>query len=311
MEQKNNNRQRRIDVLGLGYCGMDYSCLLPCIPQDDKVQIITASVQGGGPAATAACTAAKLGAAAAFAGVVGDDSRGREILQAFGAAGVDTAAVAVRKNGESPSAFCWTEAGTGKRSIAWTSGSVTPLEPAELPAGLVESAALLHLDGHQTAAAIHAAKIARRSGTMVSLDAGTVVPGIEELLELADVVIASEKFAGRVTGVTDPREAARKLFGRHCRFAGVTAGEKGSFGFDGRTDWVQPAFKVRVVDTTGAGDVYHGAFACRLVRGGSWAECMAFAAAVAALKCTVFGGRRGIPDQATATRFITEQASHA
>lgn len=282
------------DLIGLGYCGVDYSCLLPRIPIDDKVEAVKTSIQGGGPAATATCAAARLGAGAAFIGTVGDDLRGRAILDAFKADRVDTSGVVSRKGAESPCAFCWSDSG-GRRSIAWTRGDARPLEPCEISEALIASCKLLHLDGHQATAAIHAAKIARRDGVTVSIDAGTIVPGIEELLDLSDIVIASEKFAERFTGLKDPKESVKKLFGSNCRFSGVTLGSEGSCGFDGRNSFHQPSFKVEVVDTTGAGDTYHGSFAYKYAKGGSWAECMEFAAAVAAMKCSVFGGRAGIP----------------
>jgi sugar/nucleoside kinase (ribokinase family) len=138
------------------------------------------------------------------------------------------------------------------------------------------------------------------------LDAGTIVPRIEELLALADIVIASEKFAGRFTGDADPETAMKKLFSANTKFAAVTLGAKGSIGFDGRKIYRQPALPVETVDTTGAGDVFHGAFAYKYVNGGDWAECLRFAAAVAALKCTKLGGRTGIPTIAETEFFLQE-----
>jgi len=296
-----------IEVLGLGYCGLDFSCLLPRIPIDDKVEALATLIQGGGPSATAACAAGRLGAKTAFLGAVGDDSRGTAILEAFKADNVDASRVAIRKGAESPSAFCWTDA-EGKRSIAWTRGSVKPLEASEVSEELVASGKVLHLDGHQTAAAIQAAKFARKHGVTVSIDAGTVVPGIEELLELSDIVIASEKFIERQLKTSDPVEAVKRLFGPNCRFAGVTLGSEGSYGYDGKSILRQDSFKVDVVDTTGAGDTYHGAFVYKYVKGGSWQDCMKFAAAVAAMKCRAFGGRSGIPKLADAEAFLNERS---
>ncbi len=297
---------KRYDVLGLGYCGLDYSCLLPRIPIDDKVEALQTLIQGGGPSATAICAAARLGASTAFLGAVGDDSRGQGIIDAFKADSVDVSMLVIRKGAESPSAFCWTDA-EGKRSIAWTRGSVKPLEPSEVSADLVKSAKVLHLDGHQTAAAIAAAKIARANGVIVCIDAGTIVPGIEELLSLSDIIIASEKFSERFLKTSDPVEAVKKLHkSGNCRFAGVTLGSEGSYGYDGEKLLHQPSFKVKVVDTTGAGDTYHGAFARKFAMGGSWSECMEFSAAVAGMKCRAFGGRTGIPRLEEVESFLKE-----
>ncbi len=291
-------------ITGLGYCGLDYLSLVPNVPIDDKVEIVQSLIQGGGPAATAACTVARLGAKTAFIGAIGDDAPGQEILNEFAHNGVDTSNIKLRLNAASPKAFCWIEQNSGKRSIAWTHGTARALLPEEVNAALVKQSDLLNLDGHQTAAAIRAAEIAHESKTTVLLDAGTLTDGIERLLELSDIIIASEKFAERYTGSVEPEESLRRLFSKNTRFAAVTLGDKGSVGFDGKKFYRQAAFEVDVVDTTGAGDVFHGAFAYKYVSKCTWRECLRFATAVSALKCTKFGGRTGIPTLAEAENFL-------
>jgi len=294
-------------ITGLGYCGMDYLCRVPHVPLDDKVEIIESLTQGGGPSATAIVAAARLGAQAAFCGAVGDDDRGAQIISGLSAEGVDTKRMKVRHGAESPAAFCWIEQRTGKRSIAWSRGTARALSPREVDRDLIRNSKVLHLDGHQTLAAIAAVEFARKQGVTVSIDAGTQVPGIDTLLGLSDLVIASQKFAGRYTGESRMAAAVKKLFAGNCRFAAVTLGRAGAIGFDGHALLRCPSFKVDVVDTTGAGDVYHGAFIFAYARGKTWAECMRFAAAVSALKCTQFGGRTGIPDLKTTETFLRKQ----
>lgn len=294
-------------ITGLGYCGLDYLSLVPNIPIDDKAEIIQSLIQGGGPAATAACAAARLGAKTTFIGAIGDDVPGQEILTEFAHSGVDTSNIKLRLNAASPKAFCWIEQNSGKRSIAWTHGTARTLLPEEVNAALIKQSDLLNFDGHQTAAAIRAAEIARESGTTVLLDAGTLTDGIERLIELSDIIIASEKFAERYTGTPDTEESLKRFFGKNSKFVAVTLGNKGSIGFDGKKFYRQAAFAVEVVDTTGAGDVFHGAFAYKYVNGGGWNECLRFAAAVSALKCTKFGGRTGIPDLQTVEKFLEEK----
>ena len=298
----------QLDIIGLGYCGLDYLSLVPYIPCDDKVEILESLVQGGGPSATATIVAARLGLKTGFMGTVGIDERGRSIIAGLNSAGVFTDSMQIREQGESPAAFCWTEVATGKRSIAWTRGEIAPLQPDEIDAALLRHAKVLHLDGHQTEAAIHAAEIARAGSVVVSIDAGTLVPGIERLLELSDIVIASEKFAERLTGDSNPERSVRKLFGGIRKFAAVTLGAAGCVGFDGTRFWSQVAFPVDVVDSTGAGDVFHGAFIYKYVKDGDWSECLRFASAVSALKCTRFGCRTGIPTLAEAERFLRERS---
>jgi len=285
---------------------MDYLCKVPHIPIDDKVPIIESLVQGGGPSVTAIVAAARLGAKTAFFGAVGDDDRGAQIVRGLKAEGIDTCGIRIRHNAESPAGFCWIEQKSGKRSIAWTRGSARPLSAREIDRDAIGTSSVLHMDGHQAKAAIAAAKTARKQGVTVSIDAGTLVPEIEELLGLSDIVIASEKFAGRYTGEADKIMAVKKLFTGNRRFSAITLGKAGSIGFDGKRLFRCPAFKVDAVDTTGAGDVYHGAFIFDYARGHTWAECMRFAAAVSALKCTKFGGRTGIPDLKTAERFMRQ-----
>ena len=294
-------------ITGIGYCGMDYLCRVPHVPHDDKVELLESLIQGGGPCATAIVAAARLGADAAFGGTVGDDARGDQIMRGFADEGVDTRDVKVRRGAESPAGFCWIEQKSGTRSIAWTHGTARPLGPREIDHDRIAASHVLHLDGHQTQAALAAATLARSRGVLVSIDAGTLVPDIEALLARCDLVIASEKFAARSTGEASPGRALKKLFAGPCRFAAVTLGKAGSIGFDGKRLYKCPAFKVDVVDTTGAGDVYHGAFIFAYARGNTWEACMRFATAVAALKCTKFGGRTGIPELKTAERFMRQQ----
>ena len=295
-------------ITGIGYCGMDYLCIVPHIPLDDKVEIVDSLIQGGGPAVTAIVAAARLGARTAFCGAVGDDERGAQIVNGLTAEGVDTAGVKRRRGAESPAGFCWIDQKSGKRSIAWTRGSARALAPREIDRAVIKNSAVLHLDGHQTQAAIAAAKCAKKHGVTVSIDAGTILPGIDELLALSDIVIASEKFAARYTGETSPVNAVAKLFAAGCRFAGVTLGKAGSLGFDGTRTLSCPPFDVgKVADTTGAGDVYHGAFAFAYAQGRTWPECMRFATVVAAVKCTKLGGRTGIPDLKTTEKLLRKQ----
>ena len=310
--ESGNGVNDNVDILGIGYCGLDTLCLLPRIPLDDKVQISRTLVQGGGPAATATVAAARLGLDTAFLGVVGDDTRAEAVLQAFAKEGVDTQHVARRDGAESAAAFCWIDETTGKRSIAWSHGTAPALAADEVPAGLVRSTRALHFDGHQTAAAIRSAEIAKEENIPVFLDAGTIVPDIEELLSLCTVVIASQAFAKRFTGIDDPEEALRHLHGLGPQWTGITQGPAGSLGFDGERIVFEGQFPVEVVDTTGAGDVYHGGFASRYVQSlkngnaPDLRDCMRFATITAGLKCRQLGGRTGIPSQDEVIQHLNE-----
>ncbi|MFA6946346.1 MAG: PfkB family carbohydrate kinase [Pedobacter sp.] len=298
---------RNIDIAGLGFCGLDYLCILPHIPVDEKVEIIQNLVQGGGPAATAIVTAARLGAKTAFIGAVGGDDRGLTIIQGLNQENVDTRHIQVKTGKESPAAFCWIEKESGKRSIAWSKGTYLPLDADQVDPDFISSLKLLHLDGHNMEAAVKAACIAKDNDVIVSLDAGTLLPDIDILIGLADICIASEHFASHYTGENNIQKAAEKLFKTGCLIAAVTSGINGVFAVTPNGTIKKDAFHVPLVDTTGAGDVFHGAFAYAYIQGWDLDRVFEFASATAAIKCMKFGGRTGIPSADEVHKFLVKQ----
>ena len=177
------------EFLALGFCSNDHIAVLPFIPHDTKVRMVSHAIRGGGPAANAAAGAAALGLRAAFAGTVGDDPDGRTILADFARQGVDTSMMKIRKGATSAIAYLWIEEKTGNRSCAWTREGLTELAADEIDAERISKAKVLHLDGHNAGGAIAEAKVAREAGVPVSYDAGTVRDGMDELLPLADLLI--------------------------------------------------------------------------------------------------------------------------
>ena len=294
------------EFVGLGFCSNDFLALLPEIPIDGKVQMLRHLVQGGGPAATSAVAAARLGLRSAFIGIVGDDEPGKGILRDFKAEKVSTAGIVVRQGGMSPTALCWIEAPTGKRSIAWTRGDLEELAPEEVNMELVRNAKILHIDGHNPKGALAAVKEARRHGVIVNFDAGTLREGVAELLPYTNILIASEAFARSYSGENDLDKAIFKLAAVGADVTGITFGEGGSMVLDHGRILRCPAFRIKPVDTTGAGDTYHAAFAVRYLETHDLMECMRFASAVSAIKCLQLGGRAGIPDRAQVDRFLAE-----
>lgn len=298
---------RNIEIAGLGFCGLDYLSLLPHIPFDEKVEIIQSLMQGGGPAATAIVAASRLGAETAFMGAVGDDQVGKEIIRGLNLEKVDTKHIQVKTGKESPVAYCWVEQKSGKRSIAWSKGTAMPLDAEAVDTDLISSLKLLHLDGHHSEAAIRAAETAKVNGVIVSLDAGSILPGIETLVELSDICIASEFFACNYTKEKDVEKAVEKLFMKGKQVAAVTRGNKGVIAQTPDGLIKKGAFTVPVVDTTGAGDVFHGAFAYAFTREWDVDKCLNFASAVAAINCTGFGGRTSIPGENEAIKLLNDQ----
>ena len=284
---------KNFEYIGIGFCSNDHLAVLPFIPMDTKVKMLSHAILGGGPAGNSTAGAASLGLSAAFAGVVGDDADGRMILEDFAKQGVDTSMMKVRPGATSAIAYLWIEEKTGNRSCAWTREGLDELAADEIDAEAVSKAKVLHLDGHNPAAAIAAAKVAREAGVIVNYDAGTHRDGMEELLSLADIMICSEEFILKLTGLKDAEEAVRQVWAKYRpKVCGATMGIRGSMCFDGK-DFVKcPAFKVeKVVDTTGCGDLFHTGFAVRWLETHDLMECQRFGAAVSAIKCRGLSGR--------------------
>jgi len=281
------------DFISLGFVSNDHLAIVPFIPMDTKVKMLSHAIIGGGPAGNAAAGAVALGMDVAFAGTVGDDADGRMILDEFAREGVDSSMVKVRKGATSAIAYLWVEEKTGNRSCVWTREGLTELAADEIDPEAVAAAKILHLDGHNAAGAIAAAKVAREAGVLVNYDAGTHRDGMQELLELADLMVCSEEFILKLTGLKDAEEAVRQVYAKYKpKVCGATMGVRGSMCFDGR-DFVKcPAFHVeKVVDTTGCGDLFHTGFAIRYLETHDLMECQRFGAAVSALKCRGLSGR--------------------
>ena len=298
---------KNFDYIGIGFCSNDHLAVLPFIPMDTKVRMLSHRIMGGGPAANSTAGAASLGKSAAFVGTVGDDADGDMILRDFRAQGVDTSMVKVRPGATSAIAYLWIEEKTGNRSCAWTRERLDELTADEINPEAIASAKVLHVDGHNAAGAIAAAKVAREAGVLVNYDAGTHRDGMEELLGLADLMICSEEFILKLTGLKDAEEAVRQVWAKfHPKVCGATMGVRGSMAFDGK-DFVRcPAFKVeKVVDTTGCGDLFHTGFAIRYLETQDLMECQRFGAAVSAIKCRGLSGRPpSAPTRAEVEEFL-------
>ncbi len=319
----------KIDYVSIGFVSNDHLAVLPFIPMDTKVKMLSHAIIGGGPAGNAAAGYASLGGAGAFIGTIGDDADGRMILEEYAREGVATDFIKVRRNATSAIAYLWIEQKTGNRSCAWTREGLDELTASEIendPAivATIQGARVLHLDGHNVAGAIAAAKIAKAAGVTVMYDAGTHRDGMNELLELADLLICSEEFIMKLTGGEpgdDARTeaAVREVFAKYRpKVCGATMGVRGSMCFDGENFVRCPAFKVaKVVDTTGCGDLFHVGFAIKYVEeverlGGGASRpdlfvCQRFAAAVSALKCRGLSGRPpACPTRAEVEAYVAE-----
>ncbi|MDD3293636.1 MAG: sugar kinase [Geobacteraceae bacterium] len=292
-------------VIGIGQCSWDYLAVVPSFPEPDtKLEVEEWHEQGGGPVATALVTLARLGAPCEFLGVTGDDTEADRIRESLIAEGIGIRGIITRSNASSQTAFIAIEKETGSRTIFWRRPSGPPLLPGELPPDFLDGCNFLLLDGLMPDVSIFAARQAMERGIPIMLDAGRVRPGMLEIAELCDYLVAAEQFALDLGWDGRPEAFLSTAKELKAPVVTITLGKRGSVTFrDGEIITV-PAFPVNAVDTTGAGDVFHGGYLFGILRGSSLSDTIRFASAVAALKCTRIGGRTGIPSLAATLDFL-------
>lgn len=281
-------------VIGLGQCCLDILGQTNSYPElDQKTELNSLLVQGGGPVATALVTLSRLGVPVAMVGAVGDDEFGKQILDGLVNEKVDCTYLAQISRASSQVAFISVDA-EAHRNIFWHRGTASPSIPKSFQTLLSDSVRILHLDGLHLEPAIAAAEMARSLNVVTVLDAGTFRPGMEKLLPLIDHLVVSEKFARQTND--DPEMALKQLAGYGAKAITITLGKAGSLSMntDGQI-FRQPAFAVDTVDTTGCGDVFHGGYIYGLLQNWSLPGTVRFAAACAALKTRSLGGRTAIP----------------
>lgn len=288
---------RPFDVVGLGGNAVDRIVVVPHRPSHgEKLQASEWAAQGGGRAGTAMVAVARLGHMVRFLGGVGDDTEGAESLESLSTEGIELAGVKTRPGGLTQRAFILVDEETGERTIIWGRSDDIMLRPDEIDEELVTSGRLFYTDAQAPYASIKAADIARKSGMPVIADVEEVRPGIDDFLPQVDLLITNARFPEAATGSGSLDEATRILEERtNGGLVIVTLGSRGAVArIDGRLEHF-PAYSVDVVDTTGAGDVFHGAFAAACIDGLELADAIDFSNAVAAMKCRKLGGRDGIP----------------
>lgn len=296
------------DVVGIGDLCLDITAGVPRIPGTDMAEplLFTAS-QGGGKVPTAMVALSRLGATCTLFATYGGDAAGRYCRQELEDAGVDTSHMVCLKDEATNLTLCLAEQETGGRSCIGKYGLRTIL-PEELDRGVMEQAKYLHL-WKMTSASVLAAEWIHEAGGRVVFDADRYEKETEERLQLVDIFICSEFFFNGMCGeASDQKKRAaglRRMKERGPQVVIVTLGARGYAGMDERGYFEGEAFTgIQVVDSTGAGDVFHGAYIYGLLRGKDTREAARYAAAVAAIKCTECGGRTGIPDAQTTERFL-------
>jgi sulfofructose kinase len=300
----------KLDVVGLGVSTVDLLAQVEHLPAEDEVLPADEMIiQGGGPVATALVALARLGGRAAMLDALGDDWRSRLILEEFTREKVLIDSIRIRSDCTSSIAIILVNRQNGSRSIVFRPGNAPELQPQEITPAEIGAAAYLHLNGRHWNACLQAARLARQQQVKVSFDGGAhrYRKEMDDLLPLVDICIVALDFARRFSGETQPEKAARALLRAGPGLVVVTDGTRGSYVFPhGETGFHQPAFDIQnVVDTTGCGDAYHGAFLFGLCRGMSLQQTAALASAVAALNTRQMGGRTALPNLDMALSWIT------
>jgi sugar/nucleoside kinase (ribokinase family) len=266
----------------------------------------------GGQTATTVIACQYWGLSTRYVGKLGSDDAARLHREAFDRAGVEARLITV-DGAASPQSLIIVDGG-GERTVLSRKDERLVLQPEDLERAWVVNARALHVDGYDTAAAILAAGWAHAAGIPVIADLDELYPGVERLIELVDYLIVSRDFPSRIMKERDLETALQGMRERYrCTLTAATLGQDGVLAWDGSRLHTRSAYRVPVVDTTGAGDIFHAGFIYGLLQGWPLDRQLDFACAAAALNCMAAGARGGILAvteieelMATASRYDVE-----
>jgi sugar/nucleoside kinase (ribokinase family) len=296
------------DVVGVGLNATDTLLLVPHFPAyAGKAPFVREVLSPGGQVASAMAVCSRLGLRAKYVGTVGDDEAGRVQMESLKAANLDLEDVEIRANCPNQRAYIVIDQSTGERTILWRRDDCLRIDPERITPATIAGSRLLHVDGHDTPAVAKAARLARERAIPVSVDVDTIYPGFGEVLALTDYLVASTEFPEKWTGERDPFRALEKIQNEYgMRVAAMTLGSEGALARAGGKFLYSPGFVVQCEDTTGAGDVFHGAFCYAVLAGMPLQEALEFSNAMAALNCTRLGARGGIASEREARALMTQ-----
>jgi sulfofructose kinase len=283
-----------VDLVGVGLNATDTLIPLASYPdRGSKTEYRAVSIMPGGQTASAVLACQSWGLNTRYVGRLGDDDAGRLHRREFERTGVDARIVEV-PGAASPQSLIIVDAG-GERTVLCRRDDRLLLQPEDLDREWIVNARAVHVDGYETAAATKAASWAHAAGVPVVADLDETYRGVEELLANVDYAIVSRDFPSRLTHERNLESALRRMHKRYgCRVTAATLGQDGVLAWDGRRSYLQSAFRVPVVDTTGAGDIFHAGFIYGLLKEWPLERQLDFACAAAALNCTASGARGGI-----------------
>jgi sugar/nucleoside kinase (ribokinase family) len=256
----------------------------------------------GGQVATTLCTCTALGLRAAYAGTFGDDEAGTFARAELERRGVDLSCAATRRSANRHATILVEP--SGERHVLWSRDPALALQPDELPFALLNQTRLLHVDAVDPDASLRAAAIARGTGIVVTCDVDAPGPEAAALFEAATIPILAESVAAGLSGEHDPERALRALARWHDGMICVTLGARGAMLREGEAIHHAAAPAIVAVDTTGAGDVFRGAFIAALLEGRPPADILRFATAAAAASCRRVGAVAGVPTRSEIDELV-------
>ncbi len=300
--------EKEFDAAGFGVNAVDHLMVVPEYPDPDtNMRLIDYKQGAGGQTASAIVALQRLGMRTAYAGRFGTDAEGRFGLQSLKDEGVDVEFAEVVEGARTQVGYIIIEAKRGERTVIWDRDERLAYAAHDAPVEFAGRARVIHLDSHDPLACARIAREARAAGTIVSADIDNVYEGLPELLPLIDVLISSKEFPRLLTGMDDDRAALAEIKARYgCALVGLTKGGRGATVLCEGEFLETPAFQVPggCVDTTGAGDAFHGGFLYGLLQGEEIEMCLKIGCAVAALGCRALGARTALPTREELNDFL-------
>jgi sulfofructose kinase len=279
-------------VVGVGINATDTIIRIPSFPAPgSKVELVSAEVAPGGQVASAIIACRRWGLSARYVGKIGSDLAGRLQRREMEREGVEAHWI-VARGAQSQCAFILVDESSGERTIVWKRDPKIALRAKDLERKWILGAEALLVDGHDTEAAAQAARWAREQSIPVVGDFDNLYSNVEVLLHYVDFPVTSQAFPEKLTGETDLLKSLPRILSQFkCRAVAATLGPLGVLAWDGNEFLLCPAFRIHAVDTTGAGDIFHGGFVYGLIGGWPIQEILEFSSAAAALNCTAPGAR--------------------
>ena len=299
---------KKWDIIGLGAIAVDDLLYVASFPQpNSKIEVLQRVRQGGGLTGTALVAASRLGASTAYMGMLGNNDLSDFTRKEFSKEHVDFSLCPQTENARPIYSSIIVDQSSGDRTILYSLENFAPPPPESVPDDLPGRCKLLFLDTYFLSLFPYLINSSRACKTPVIADVESRNilnhPGV---IDEIDYLILSKDLAAEITRSESPKDILEGLTSPNRRCTVVTEGKNGCwFKEKGSSVFHMPSFPVNAVDTTGCGDVFHGAYAAAIVRGESNTTCVIQASAAAAIKATRPGGRAGIPNLQSLQKFIS------